>query len=76
MEKSLRYRLEALQAEKNERMKELKALQLEDEELCVQLCSTPYYVPSNTVPSQEQLKALREHIQDLTAEKVAASTAQ
>lgn len=76
MEKSLRYRLEALQTEKNERLKDLKALQLEDEELCVQLCSTPYYVPSNTVPSQEQLKALREHIQDLTAEKVAASTAQ
>ncbi|XP_041916257.1 protein regulator of cytokinesis 1 isoform X1 [Alosa sapidissima] len=68
-EKNLRYRLEALQKEKNDRLRDLKALQLEDEELCVQLCSTPYYVPSNTVPSNEQLKALREHIQDLTAER-------
>ena len=76
IQRNLRHKVDALQKEKKDRLQELKTLQQEDDQLCVQLCATPYYVPSNTVPSHVQLKALREHVQDLAAEKVATSTAQ
>ncbi|XP_063066209.1 protein regulator of cytokinesis 1 [Engraulis encrasicolus] len=78
LEKELRCRLEALTAEKNSRMSDLETLKQEDEMLCMQLCSTPHYVPSNVVPSRAQLKALQEHVAELTAEKatrLAVSTA-
>lgn len=70
LEKNLRCCLEALQKEKSERLRELSELSLQDEELCVTLCLTPYYIPTGSVPSHTQLQELREHIQKLSEEKV------
>ncbi|XP_062867806.1 protein regulator of cytokinesis 1 [Trichomycterus rosablanca] len=69
IEKNLRCRLETLQKEKNERLRELNDLRREDEELCVTLCVTPYYIPSATMPSRTQLQELRAHIKQLSEEK-------
>ncbi|XP_017568790.1 protein regulator of cytokinesis 1 [Pygocentrus nattereri] len=69
MEKNLRCRLEALLKEKTERMKELNGLRQQDEELCVTLCATPYYIPSGSMPSRTQLQELKEHIKKLSEEK-------
>ncbi|KAF4077557.1 hypothetical protein AMELA_G00209430 [Ameiurus melas] len=69
LEKNLRCRLEALQKEKSERLKELSDLTQQDEELCVTLCATPYYIPTGSMPSRTQLQELREHITQLSKEK-------
>ncbi|XP_036386046.1 protein regulator of cytokinesis 1 [Megalops cyprinoides] len=68
-EKNLRLRLEALLKEKNDRLKEMRSLQQQDEELCVELCATPYYIPTGSMPSRTQLQQLREHIKTLSDEK-------
>lgn len=68
-EKHLRLQVEALLKEKAERLKEVRGLQQEDEELCVELCATPYYIPTGSLPSRTQLEELRQHIQTLTREK-------
>ncbi|KAK2827392.1 hypothetical protein Q7C36_018318 [Tachysurus vachellii] len=69
LEKNLRCHLEVLQKEKSERLRELSELTQQDEELCVTLCSTPYYIPTGSMPSQTQLQELREHIKKLSKEK-------
>ncbi|XP_036382775.1 protein regulator of cytokinesis 1-like [Megalops cyprinoides] len=69
MEKNLRLRVDALMKEKNERLKELADLQQEDEELCEELCATPFYIPTGTLPSWAQLQELRHHICRLSEEK-------
>lgn len=74
MEKNLRCRVDSLQKEKNERMTELNDLSKQDEELCVTLCATPYYIPTGSVPSRCQLQELQEHVEKLNKEKVRATT--
>uniref|UniRef100_A0AAY5KUP0 Protein regulator of cytokinesis 1b n=1 Tax=Esox lucius TaxID=8010 RepID=A0AAY5KUP0_ESOLU len=69
IEKSLRLRVEVLTKEKGERLKELHGLQQQEKELCVELCVTPYYIPTGSMPSSTQLQELREHIQTLSEEK-------
>uniref|UniRef100_A0A674EBG7 Zgc:86764 n=1 Tax=Salmo trutta TaxID=8032 RepID=A0A674EBG7_SALTR len=69
IEKNLRLRVEVLTKEKGERLKELHGLQQQDKELCVELCVTPYYIPTGSMPSCTQLQELREHIQTLSEEK-------
>lgn len=73
IEKNLRCRLETLQKEKSDRLRELSDLRRQDEELCVTLCDTPYYIPSSTMPSRTQLQELRAHIKKLSEEKVSSS---
>lgn len=68
-QKDLRVRVEALGAEKTERVRELVALQKQDQELCVELSATPYYVPTGTTPSLKQLQELRQHVATLSEEK-------
>uniref|UniRef100_A0A673NCX0 Protein regulator of cytokinesis 1-like n=1 Tax=Sinocyclocheilus rhinocerous TaxID=307959 RepID=A0A673NCX0_9TELE len=70
MEKNLRCHVESLLKEKNERLRELSDLKKQDEDLCVTLCSTPYYIPSGSVPSRTQLQELQEHVEKLVKEKV------
>ncbi|XP_043076816.1 protein regulator of cytokinesis 1 [Puntigrus tetrazona] len=70
MEKNLRCRVESLLKEKNERLREMNDLKKQDEDLCVTLCATPYYIPSGSVPSQSQLQELKEHVEKLSKEKV------
>ncbi|XP_067279637.1 protein regulator of cytokinesis 1 [Pseudorasbora parva] len=69
IEKMLRCRVEFLLKEKSERLRELSDLKKQDEELCVTLCATPYYIPSGSVPSRKQLKELQEHVEKLSKEK-------
>ncbi|XP_076836411.1 protein regulator of cytokinesis 1 isoform X2 [Brachyhypopomus gauderio] len=69
LEKNLRCHLETLLKEKAERMQELSDLRQEDEELCVTLCATPYYIPSGSVPTRTQLQELHQHINKLREEK-------
>ncbi|XP_018088337.1 protein regulator of cytokinesis 1, gene 2 S homeolog isoform X2 [Xenopus laevis] len=68
-ERDLRVRLEILLTEKNERLEELRLLQQKDIELCTDLCVTPYYIPTGSIPSRQQLEELKEHIKVYTEEK-------
>uniref|UniRef100_A0A8C2DUP2 Zgc:86764 n=1 Tax=Cyprinus carpio TaxID=7962 RepID=A0A8C2DUP2_CYPCA len=70
MEKNLRCHVESLLKERNERLRDLSDLKKQDEDLCVTLCSTPYYIPSGSVPSRTQLQELQEHVEKLVKEKV------
>lgn len=70
IEKNLRLRVEILTKEKGDRLKELHGLQQQDKELCLELCVTPYYVPTGSMPSRTQLQELREHLKTLSEEKV------
>lgn len=62
--------MDSLLKEKNERLSELSDLKKQDDELCVTLCTTPYYIPSGSVPSRTQLQELQEHVEKLGKEKV------
>lgn len=68
-EKNLRLNVEALSREKADRLSEQNALQQKDKDLCVEMCCTPYYIPTGSLPSRTQLAELREHIHELTEEK-------
>ena len=70
LEKELRTQVDLLAKKKHERMKQLKKLKETDQHLCDVLCTTPYYIPTGSVPSNEQLKELEQHIQTLSEEKV------
>ncbi|XP_069834139.1 protein regulator of cytokinesis 1-like isoform X2 [Dendropsophus ebraccatus] len=69
IERDLRLRLELLSKMKNERLEELRILQQKDQELCSDLCVTPYYIPSGCIPSHTQIEELKEHIKVQTEEK-------
>lgn len=69
-EKNLRTQVEALMKEKATRMQRLKALLEQDQDLCDILCSMPYGIAADCVPSVEQLENFHKHIQDQNEEKV------
>lgn len=69
LEKDLRIKLENLVKEKTDRLKELKSLQEEEKSLCIDLCATPYYIPTGSIPSHQQLQDLKEHIKRLSLER-------
>ncbi|XP_052225919.1 protein regulator of cytokinesis 1-like isoform X3 [Dreissena polymorpha] len=68
-EKELQTKATCLRAEKKERLQILSRLRAEDQSLCDALCLTPYYIPSGSTPSGEQLEELKAHVQKLTLEK-------
>ncbi|KFV08552.1 Protein regulator of cytokinesis 1, partial [Pterocles gutturalis] len=68
-EKNLRTRVEVMLKQKRERKQELKTLQEQDRDLCDILCTTPFGIDSNTVPSLEDLDRYRCHVASLTAKK-------
>ena len=70
LERELRGRVESLQAEKVERLKRLKKLRAEDQHLCDVLQHEPYYIPSCAVPTNDQLRELASHVEELNREKV------
>ena len=70
LEKELRTQVDILAKTKHDRVKQLKKLKETDQHLCDVLCTTPYYVPTGTVPSLDQLKELEQHIKTLSDEKV------
>ncbi|NXE16995.1 PRC1 regulator, partial [Lophotis ruficrista] len=69
MEKNLRTRVEVLLKQKRDRKQELKTLREQDQELCDILCTTPFCIDSNAVPSLEDLDRYRRHVASLAAEK-------
>ncbi|XP_051756463.1 protein regulator of cytokinesis 1b isoform X1 [Ctenopharyngodon idella] len=68
-EKDLRTHVEVMLKEKNQRMQALKTLTEQEQDLCDLLCSQPFSISANSVPSLEQLENFRQHISCLTAEK-------
>lgn len=70
MEKNSRTRLELMQEHKKQRMEELKGLISKDTELCGILCTTPFCIDQNSIPSLQQLKTYHAYLDDLTKEKV------
>ncbi|XP_015240318.1 PREDICTED: protein regulator of cytokinesis 1 isoform X2 [Cyprinodon variegatus] len=69
-EKNIRTEVEALMKEKNQRMQRLKALLDQDQDLCDILCSMPYGITPDLVPSLEQLENFQQHIAKQNEEKV------
>ncbi|ELU02314.1 hypothetical protein CAPTEDRAFT_226476 [Capitella teleta] len=69
LEKALRLKVDTLNKEKHTRLRTLRTLKEEDQHLCDVLCCTPYYVPSGSVPSQEQLDQLEAHVREMETEK-------
>ncbi|MEQ2197311.1 hypothetical protein XENOCAPTIV_027390, partial [Xenoophorus captivus] len=74
MEKSCRTRVEVMKGHKNQRMEELKGLAAKDCELCDIMCTTPFSIDQNSVPSVKQLETYRTYLDDLMKEKVAPET--
>ncbi|XP_070814523.1 protein regulator of cytokinesis 1b isoform X2 [Chaetodon trifascialis] len=69
LEKNIRTQLEALMKEKTRRVQQLKALLEQDQELCDVLCSMPYGISPDSVPSLEQLENFCQHVNNQNAEK-------
>ncbi|NWS71144.1 PRC1 regulator, partial [Crotophaga sulcirostris] len=69
MEKDLRNRMDVLLKEKTDRMQELKSLIEQDQDLCDILCTAPFCIESNAVPSLDDLDHYRRHLASLNAEK-------
>uniref|UniRef100_A0A8C0EHH0 Protein regulator of cytokinesis 1 n=1 Tax=Bubo bubo TaxID=30461 RepID=A0A8C0EHH0_BUBBB len=69
MEKNLRTRVEVMLKQKRDRKHELKTLQEQDRDLCDILCTTPFCIDSNAVPSLEDLDRYRRHLASLATEK-------
>lgn len=70
MEKNSRTRLEVMKEHKRQRMEELKGLVAKDQELCGIMCTTPFAIDHNSVPSLQTLKNYHAYLDDLTKEKV------
>ncbi|XP_060551130.1 protein regulator of cytokinesis 1-like [Ruditapes philippinarum] len=69
VEKELKTKVDTLRKEKKERMKILAKLKQDDQVLCDAMCMTPYYIPSGSIPSGEQLEQLKQHVEKLALEK-------
>ena len=70
LEKDLRSRVELLNKEKQDRLRQMKQRTKVDQQLCDALSSVPYFIPPNSVPSEQQLAELEDHISGLEVEKV------
>jgi len=68
-EKVLRAKVETMTQEKKGRMQKYEDLHSKDKLLCETLSATPFYLPSNSVPTSEQLKEFERHISSLQVEK-------
>ncbi|KAL6113637.1 prc1 [Pungitius sinensis] len=68
-EKNIRTQVEALLKEKAQRMQQLKDLLEQDQDLCDVLCSAPYGIQPDSVPTPEQLESFSQHIAIQNAEK-------
>lgn len=69
LEKNCRTRVQVMKEHKNQRLEELKGLVAKDRELCDIMCTTPFSIDQNSVPSEKQLEAYRSYLDDVTKEK-------
>jgi len=70
LEKQLRFCVETMTKDKQERQKVMKFRMKVDQHLCDALNAIPYYIPTGCVPSDRQLDELEQHIRDLESEQV------
>ena len=71
MEKDLRNHVDSLSSVKQKRLAQLRQRLQVDEQLCANLGTTAFHLPSGcVVPTEQQLYDLDEHILELEAEKV------
>ncbi|XP_058500918.1 protein regulator of cytokinesis 1-like [Solea solea] len=70
MEKNSRTCLEVMKEHKKQRMEELKGLVVKDRELCDIMCTTPFCIDHDSVPSLKQLETFHAYLDDLTKEKL------
>ncbi|XP_034032076.1 protein regulator of cytokinesis 1-like isoform X2 [Thalassophryne amazonica] len=69
LEKHNRTQVELMMEHKKQRLGELKDLISKDQELCDTMCTTPFNIDKDSVPSVSQLETYRAHLDDLTKEK-------
>ncbi|XP_042267522.1 protein regulator of cytokinesis 1-like isoform X2 [Thunnus albacares] len=69
LEKNSRTRLQVMREHKKQRMEELKGLTAKDNELCDILCTTPFCIDHESIPSLKELETYRAYLDDLTKEK-------
>ncbi|XP_068131355.1 protein regulator of cytokinesis 1 [Hyperolius riggenbachi] len=69
LEKDLRTRVEVMVKQKKERMQELKLLKQRDQEFGEILCTSPYLIDSQAVPSLDELDKFRRYLATLSVEK-------
>ncbi|NWH68370.1 PRC1 regulator, partial [Cochlearius cochlearius] len=69
IERNLRSRMDVLLKQKSDRMHELKTLIEQDQDLCDLLCTTPFSIDGNVVPSLDDLDRYRRHLASLNSEK-------
>ncbi|XP_041652659.1 protein regulator of cytokinesis 1-like isoform X1 [Cheilinus undulatus] len=69
IERNSRTRLEVMKEHKKQRMDELKGLISKDSELCDIMCTTPFCIDPESIPSVKQLESYRAYLDDLTKEK-------
>ena len=74
LEKRLRQCVETMSKEKQERLKLMKSRMKVDQHLCDALNAIPYYIPTGSVPTDQQLDELEQHIRDLESEQVHISS--
>lgn len=70
MEKILQETLAGLNKEKEERMRSVRALFHEEDQLCKRLKSEPSSLSRDKIPTSEQFQMLQEHITKLKTEVV------
>uniref|UniRef100_A0A3Q3IV50 Protein regulator of cytokinesis 1a n=2 Tax=Monopterus albus TaxID=43700 RepID=A0A3Q3IV50_MONAL len=68
-EKNSRTHLEVMKEHRRQRMEELKDLAVKDRKLCDIMCTTPFSIDHDAVPSLKQLEKYHAYIDDLTKEK-------
>uniref|UniRef100_A0A0B6ZRP3 Protein regulator of cytokinesis 1 n=1 Tax=Arion vulgaris TaxID=1028688 RepID=A0A0B6ZRP3_9EUPU len=68
-EKILRSKVETMAKEKKDRMTKYDTLHSRDQHLSEALSTTPYYIPSEKVPTLEQLRELEKHVGQLQTER-------
>ncbi|KAF3833042.1 hypothetical protein F7725_026707, partial [Dissostichus mawsoni] len=68
-ENNIRTQVEALLKEKAQRMQQLKALLEQEQDLCDILCSGPYDLSADSVPTLEQLESFSQHVASQNTEK-------
>ncbi|XP_061825677.1 protein regulator of cytokinesis 1-like isoform X1 [Nerophis lumbriciformis] len=69
LENNSRKHLEVMKQQKKQRVDELKGLVVKDRELCDIMCTKPFSISLESVPSLKQLETFRVYLDDLTKEK-------
>ena len=70
LERNLRTMVDKLNMERHDRIKRVKRLKEDDQHYCDILHTTPYYIPTGCIPSEEKIEELANHVENSRREKV------